>query len=207
MLANHAGEDGIVKLILTAGLGGRGYARPTDLHPHWYWSWHELVLRPESCYGDGLTLMLASEHLADVPLLAGLKHLNRLEQVLARRELSGMADEILLCDNLGRPHSLSSMNLFARFGRQLWTPAVDRCGVAGVTRRLILEAWLSGSGLTPCHQALSLARLAAADEVFAGNAVAGILPVACLGVVHWPVGEATRYFQACYRNTLGLTLT
>lgn len=204
LLDQHPHQDGIAKLIFTAGSGGRGYGRPAAPEPCWHWSWNPYHSRPDHLYRDGLELVLADIRLADQPALAGMKHLNRLEQVLARAQLPAHADELLVCDAAGRPQCLSCMNIYARSGNRLWTPPVSRCGVAGVCRRLLLKDWITDTGLALDHAPHTLALLAQADEVFASNAIAGILPVRKLGLLTWPVGNSSRYFQQCYRQALGL---
>lgn len=202
LLAQHAGAHGIIKLIFTAGVGGRGYARPSCVTPNWHWRWHAWTPRAPRLYDTGMVLALAEVRLANQPSLAGMKHLNRLEQVLARQAMPSGVDEVLMCDAQGRPHALSCMNIYARFGQTLWTPALTQAGVAGVARRLLLEQWLAGSGLSLSLRTCTVSQLAQADEVFASNAVAGVLPIRKLGVVEWPVGVACRHFQSCYQQLL-----
>ncbi len=187
----------VLKLILTRGSGGRGYAAPEPCEPRLLASLHPLPARPAAHYRDGLATGLCRLRLAQQPALAGLKHLNRLEQVLARREVQQAGwDEGLLLDSAGAPVEFTSMNLFARFGDTLWTPPLTQCGVAGVARALILEQLAAGAGLETTVQMRSLSQLEAADEVFACNSVAGILPVRTLADWQWPVGRATLALQS-----------
>lgn len=204
LLAQHAGQNGIIKLIFTAGTGGRGYARPAAVTPAWHWQWHEWQARPDHLYQQGMALALSDVRLAHQPALAGMKHLNRLEQVLARAAMPTKVDEVLLCDALGRPQSLSCMNLYARFGQTLWTPSPASGGVAGVVQRLLLETWLPESDLVLSHKPCSLSQLAHADEVFASNALAGVLPIRKLGVLAWSVGHVSHYFHSHYQQLLSL---
>lgn len=204
LLAQQAGQNGVIKLILTAGSGGRGYARPLPSAPVWHWSWHPFVVKPQRWYQQGLSLALASARLADQPLLAGLKHLNRLEQVLSRQQLPVGADDVLLCDGLGRPHSLSCMNLYARFGLQLWTPAVDRCGVSGVARHLLLSQWAGELALTVSHRPVTVSELLRADEVFASNVLTGVVAVKQVGVVACRTGPTAQSLHQRYRQVMGL---
>jgi 4-amino-4-deoxychorismate lyase len=180
---------GVGKLLLTRGSGGRGYAPPARPQPRLLSRHHPLSQRPARQYDPGLVTGIAPIRLADQPALAGIKHANRLEQVLARREAERQGwDEALVCDAAGRPGCLTSMNLFAVVDGELRTPPVDRCGVAGV-----LRSWLLEQGDRPVRiRPLTLAALGRADEVFATNAVAGVLPVATLGVWRWSPGPVTR---------------
>src|SRR5690606_33467170 len=137
------------------------------------------------------------QRLAAQPRLAGLKHLNRLEQVLARQEVQAAGwDEGLMLDAQGRPAEFTSMNLFARFGTQLWTPPLRDAGAAGVARAEILALLAPAEGLQTTTEVRGLSQLRQADEVFACNSVAGILPVRKLALWRWPVGPATLALQA-----------
>ena len=179
------GGDGVLKLLVTRGAGGRGYAPPRAATPTWILSRH-----PLPAAGDGLHLHWCETRLAVQPALAGIKHCNRLEQVLARAEAQAAgADEGLLRDSEGAVVSATSANLFVlREGRWL-TPPVDRCGVAGTCRALLLP-WLQAR-----EQRLSADDVVGADAVFLCNAVRGILAVARLGTRTWsphPAVDAAR---------------
>ena len=185
------------KLILTRGSGGRGYAWPTPATPRLLASLHGLPARPASDYREGIQVGLCQQRLALQPAFAGLKHLNRLEQVMARGEVQRASwQEGLMCDMQGHPIELTSMNLFARFGERLWTPDLGQCGVAGVARGLIIEKLAHDQGLDVDVDSRPLSHLERADEVFACNSVAGILPVRTLMDRTWPVGESTLALQA-----------
>lgn len=187
---------GVLKLVLTRGSGGAGYRLPLKPLPR-------LLIRrtalPQPCQrvrDQGLALHLCDIRLATQPALAGIKHLNRLEQVLARAEVDRAgADEGLLLDQTGRPVELTAMNLFVRFADQLWTPPLEDCGVAGVMRGYLLDTLIPREALSVRVGHLPLSRLREADEVFACNSVAGVLPVRKLGLWQWPVGGLTRRLQ------------
>ena len=190
LFADHA--DGVLKLTLTRGSGGRGYAS-TNAQPNWMLSRHPLPVQPSH---GGLSLRWCTTRLAIQPALAGIKHCNRLEQVLARMEWTDPAasdrdaDEGLVCSGDGDVVSAIAANVFVLRGSRWLTPAVDRCGVAGVCRGYLLP-------LLGAHEArLSVADIETADVVFLCNAVRGILDVARLGERTWPshpaVAEARR---------------
>lgn len=184
---------GVGKLLLTRGSGGRGYVPPARPRPRLLNRHHSLAPRPAHQHDPGLVTGTAPLRLAEQPVLAGLKHANRLEQVLARREAERQGwDEALLCDAAGRPLALTTMNLFALIDGEVRTPPVDRCGVAGVMRAWVLQHAPAITATPVRVRPLSLAALARAEEVFATNAVAGVLPVATLGVWHWSPGAVTR---------------
>jgi 4-amino-4-deoxychorismate lyase len=196
LLSEHRGEDGIAKLMLTRGAGGRGYRPPARPELSLISRWHDSVDRSRQAE-QGLSLALADVRLSDQPALAGLKHLNRLEQVLAwYRAAAPDVDELLMQDAAGRPLELASMNLFIVSAGEIWTPPLDRAGVAGVMRGLILETLAAQIGVPVREKRFSFSQLHAADEVFAANSVAGVLPVRKLALWSWPVGAITRRLQA-----------
>jgi 4-amino-4-deoxychorismate lyase len=134
--------------------------------------------------------------LADQPLLAGIKHLNRLEQVLARAEWSDPGiGEGLVCDSHGNAISATSANLFAVIDGVPVTPAVDRCGVAGVARAAMLEAFPN------CEvRDVSLDEALRASELFLSSSVRGILPVQAVGDTVYAPGPVARAMQQHWRE-------
>ena len=114
------------------------------------------------------------------PLLAGIKHCNRLEQVLARAEcVAAGADEGLACDTDGNVVSATSANLFVLREGAWLTPPLQRCGVAGTCRAALMAP------LDAREAMLDIAAVESAEAVFLCNAVRGILPVASLGARRW----------------------
>jgi 4-amino-4-deoxychorismate lyase len=175
------GGGGVLKLLVARGGSARGYAPAAGAAPAWQLSRHPLPVAPPP---DGLRLHWCETRLALQPALAGLKHCNRLEQVLARAEADAAGcDEGLLRDTDGHAVSATSANLFALRDGRWRTPPVDRCGVAGTCRAWLLEA------LDAAESRLSVADVEGADAVFLCNAVRGILPVSNLGARRWTPGN------------------
>jgi len=188
--------DGIIKILLTRGRGGRGYSAAPDNSPTLLVRCFPLRIPAAHCYENGLELGLCDVCLAEQPLTAGIKHLNRLEQVMARRQVDANGwDEGLVLDGLGRPLELTAMNLFARFGDSLWTPSLASAGVAGVMREYVIKELAPALPMTVQVSLRPLSQLRLADEVFACNSVAGIVPVRKLAVWQWSVGDVTRILQ------------
>lgn len=192
-------EDAVVRITLSRGVGERGYALPRDPRPTLVVAASPLALDAVATE-EGIAVRLCELRLARQPRLAGLKHLNRLEQVLARAEWAEPSiTEGLLCDTEGHLVCATAANLFAVIDGELLTPPVDQCGVAGVARAEILAA----HGARIAH--FSPAELARASEVFLTSAVRGILPVRALGAHAWLPGPVARALQAHWAR-LGLPL-
>lgn len=192
-----SGKAAVIKLIVTRGSGGRGYRIDSNSPANCYCRRYPFVAPSIAQRRHGLTLGLCQLRLAAQPALAGIKHLNRLEQVLARREVDQAGwDEGLLLDQHGHPLELTAMNLFARIAGQWWTPALTEAGVAGVMRSWLLTQQIGDFvGHQVQVERRPLSQLRRADEVFACNSVAGILPVRKLGLWQWPVGRTTQLLQ------------
>jgi 4-amino-4-deoxychorismate lyase len=134
--------------------------------------------------------------LSEQPALAGMKHLNRLEQVQARAEWSDSdIAEGLMLDTANRLVEGVMSNLFLVKAGLVATPRLHRCGVAGVVREVILNR-LSMRCAPVVEADLTLDDLYAADEVFLSNSVIGILPVRKIECIHKMIGDVTIAFQA-----------
>ena len=169
--------DGVLKLVVARGGGGRGYAPRPEAPPLWRLARHSL---PEPARPGGLVVRWCAMRLAVQPALAGLKHCNRLEQVLARAEWRDPAiDEGLLLDTDGRLVSATAANVFVLHGERWSTPRVDRCGVAGTCRAWLLDQ--AGA----IEMDIAPDALQTADAVLLCNAVRGILQVARLEARTW----------------------
>ena len=194
-------EQGVVKIILTRGVGARGYAPPprqastrivlSALLPD-----YAHAATPDAVVARWCTLRLARQ-----PRLAGIKHLNRLENVLARAEWDEPAIfEGLLCDDSGMVVSGVMSNLFWISQGELFTPDLSACGVAGVARTRLLRA-ATRLGI-PIHiDRYPPAAILAADEVMICNSVIGLRRIARLDDASWPAAGWTEQLKtALYEN-------
>jgi 4-amino-4-deoxychorismate lyase len=182
----------VLRITLTRGTGERGYAMPPSPRPTRIVASFPMPALDAAAYADGVRLHLCATRLAEQPALAGLKHLNRLEQVLARAEWDDPAiAEGLMCDMHGRAISAVSANLFAVIGGVPATPSLARCGVAGVGRAEVLAA-------LPRAQVrdLPLEECLRASELFLVSSVRGIVPVQAVGDNVYGPGPVARAMQA-----------
>lgn len=167
---------GVLKLIVTRGSAARGYRAPGAASPRRILSLHPAADRPGTHATEGVRLRTCSTRLAIGSALAGLKHLNRLEQVTARSEWQDEAIvEGLMLDAEGSVVGGTMTNLFLVRGGALVTPMLDRCGVSGVARAVVLEC-AQALGIPASEQRLGREALDAADAMFLCNAVVGLWP-------------------------------
>lgn len=188
-------ERAVLKLVLTRGAGGRGYQCGDEVEPTRIISLHEWPNRPIHWWQSGVAVRWCATTLAEQPLLAGFKHLNRLEHVIARREWTDPdIAEGLLCDGRGHLICGTAANVFLVRGDELSTPRVDRCGVAGTVRATVLGL-ANQNGLRAVEKELTAADVAMAEEIFLTNALIGIWPVNRIDNQQLPVGPITRRVQ------------
>jgi 4-amino-4-deoxychorismate lyase len=194
----------IVKVLVTRGMAlARGYAltgaeTPTRIALRYAWPAVDPAL------GElGVRVRIATLRLGENPALAGLKHCNRLEQVLARREWSDPAiGESLMFSSSGALISGTMSNVFLVHNSTLLTPRVDRCGVAGIMREVVLEA-AAAARVPVTERVLDEGDLAAAEELFLTSALIGIRPVRELDGRPFEAGPVTRRLQAQVAPLLG----
>lgn len=183
----------VLKIIITRGPGGRGYrfdiseSRPTRivaLHP-----WPDY---PVDARTGGVRVRVCATRLASNPLLAGMKHLNRLEQVLARNEWQDpLIAEGIMLDAAGHVIEGTASNVFWARDGVLHTPDLSECGVAGVMRDEIIVQ--SKKWSIPCVLAqINMENIMKAEEIFLCNSLIGIWPVRELQDVSFPIGPLTK---------------
>lgn len=172
-LATACPPDGVLKLVLTRGDGARSYAPPPRATGRRILAFHALPPAGPAALAVGICQARLGYSMA----LGGLKHLGRLEQVLAAGEVAAAGwDEGLMLDEADRVVTATRHNLFyVRDGRVL-TPPLEGRGVAGVMRELVLEA-LANLDLPGGEAPLRYHELHEVEELFLCNAVAGVRPV------------------------------
>lgn len=188
-------ERTVLKIIITRGTGGLGYQPPQSVQPTRVLQLSGWRDQPAIYTDTGVQLRICHQRLSRNPTLAGLKHLNRLEQVMARSEWD--APEIaegLMLDDLGQVIEGTFTNIFLIKDGALITPAIDHCGVAGILRGVIME--LAASCDIDCRQQTVLPEhLLNADELFVTNSLIGIWPVRAVDHQQFIPGPVTRELQ------------
>jgi 4-amino-4-deoxychorismate lyase len=181
----------VLKLTLMRAGVGRGY-RGREAGTDRLLCRYPIPAYSPACWTEGVTAFRSDLRLATQPALAGIKHLNRLEQVLASRAWVSGADEALLADDAGRPVCGTRSNLFWISGGVLHTPNLTRCGVAGLMRRKVL-ALAAKLGIAAQVRDARWEEFEGADEAFLTNSLVGIWPLARLGARRWDApGAVTR---------------
>jgi 4-amino-4-deoxychorismate lyase len=191
--------SGVLKILLLRAGAGRGYAPPSSavdrlllLHP--------LPDYPAAHWQHGIAAFRCSLRLGRQPALAGIKHLNRLEQVLASRDWPEGMGEGILCDERGSPICGTRSNLFWVAQDTLHTPALDGCGVAGMMRDKIL-ACATALGLVVRIETRPWKNQIEGDEAFISNSLIGIWPLRGLEQRQWPApGPVTARLAGLLRH-------
>jgi 4-amino-4-deoxychorismate lyase len=193
----------VMKVILTAGSGGRGYKNPGTLTPR-------LIITHTPVPSDlaeqkalGINLWRCNCQLSINRQLAGIKHLNRLEQVLARNEphRSDCADGLMF-DSSGCLIETTVANVFLKTSSSGWiTPSIVTAGVAGVMRSLLIDMIFPRLNIPLAVKTIQEVVLTETNEIFVCNSIRGLLPVTGVAdrdgvMTHYPIGDTTRDLQA-----------
>jgi 4-amino-4-deoxychorismate lyase len=190
---------GVLKIMLTRGVSGRGYAPGPEAAPTrtvGLLSWPDYPARHRT---DGVHVQFCHTLITRHNILAGLKHLNRLEQILARMEMKEDVAEGLMQDETGLVIEGTMTNLFVVSRGTLLTPDLTHSGVAGIMREQVLER---APALSIDCRVVGLKRehILGADEVFLTNSLIGVWPVRRIETREYPVGPITRRIQEAVRN-------
>jgi len=189
-------DKAVLKVIVTRGSGGRGYRVPDKPVATRIVQLHDWPVFSSACAERGIAVRVCNTRLGHHPALAGIKHLNRLEQVLARQEWED-ADimEGLLLDSAGYLIEGTMSNLFLVRDGTLLTPDLHQCGVAGIMRTRVLEL-ADQLPIDVQIGAVEMGHLRAADEVFICNSLIGIWPVIAVDGSDYKKGAVTAQLQA-----------
>ncbi|MFV2060254.1 MAG: aminodeoxychorismate lyase [Gammaproteobacteria bacterium] len=170
-------DKGIVKIIVTRGIGGRGYSTSEGMHARYlilHYPWPDYN---NQYWKEGVAVKKCELIISNQPVLAGMKHLNRLENVMARMELNNSDfQEGLLCDSDSNVIEATSSNVFIVINNRVLTPKLDKSGVSGVMREQILKVSAQNEIQIDVKD-VPYTLLLEADEIFLTNSVIGIWPV------------------------------
>jgi len=194
-------ERAVLKIVLTRGASGRGYTPSAETAPTRVVSrsrWSDSLTRTH-----GVTVKFCDTPVARNRALAGIKHLNRLEQIQARRELGINYDEGLMSDEIGNVIEGTMTNVFVVSGGALLTPDLSYSGVEGVMRELVLEHAATLS-LACRVAALTRENVLNAEEVFLTNSLIGLWSVAMIESKTYSAGPVTQRIREVIQETLGV---
>lgn len=184
--------NAVIKLLQSRGVGGRGYYYNDDIKSTRVVCVHDWPNYPQQWSEQGVTVCVCQTPVSANKSLAGIKHLNRLDNVLARNEWHDtQIAEGLMADHAGNVIEGTMSNLFAVKNNILFTPVLNDAGVRGVMRDHIV-------GVARSHQlsvnecAIKMHDLFAMDELFLTNSIIGIWPVTKLEHKQFSAGALTQ---------------
>ena len=185
----------VLKLMVTRGIGGRGYAVTEKLEPEVILIRTDYPGYPDSHWQDGIRTRMCETRLSQQPALAGIKHMNRLEQVLARNEWhDDNISEGIMLDSHDNVVEGTMSNLFLVKDGTTYTPKLNLCGVAGVMRETVLTI-LDEEAIPYEITHVSQAMLTSADEVFLTNSIIGLWPVKKIDDTVYSIGNISKIIQ------------
>lgn len=184
-----------LKIHVSRGEGGRGYSPKVSSGPKVTVSRFEFPQSYRQFRENGIDLTVCDTPLGLNPLLAGLKHNNRLEQILAKEEVERTTfTDGLVLDINGNVIETTMANVFWIADGKVFTPSLDYAGVAGVMRGEIIKL-LSAMNIPVEIASFTLKDVLAADEIFVSNCILGVAPVNKIKDAQFPPGTITRRIQ------------
>ena len=201
----------VLRITITQGVGGRGYQNPKTSEPIRILTLHDY---PKQIAKDGiepnktqgLCVGLSAVVLSHQPLLAGIKHGNRLEQILARSSWQEGWQEALLLDSMGNIIEGTQSNLIVINNKTVRTPLLDQCGVDGIMKNWAISA-LKETGFSCSAVRLSIEDIMQADELLITNSVLGIRAITELqlpkSTIHYEsTANAQKLTEILHRNEI-----
>jgi len=191
----------VLKIIITRGTGARGYRADTALMPTRILSLTPWPVRNQDYSSEGIAMRLCDTRLSGNETFAGIKHLNRLEQVLARSEWLDEYQEGLMLDISGNAIEGTMSNIFIQRGSEVITPSLESCGVMGVMREVILQK-LSEIGVNYHQSMIDVESIYNADALFCTNSLIGLWPVTSFCSSTYPITELERKLQLAINDVI-----
>lgn len=192
--ANHLPQS-VLKITITRGAGGRGYLPSADLQPTRIVQLSPWPAGREHIAASGIHARLCQHPWGDNKALAGLKHLNRLDQVLARQEWQDdTIHEGIMLNQQGHVQSGVMSNVFVEIEGQLYTPNNASAGINGIMADQV-QLLAKQLGIAVIKQPISLANLEQAEAVFLTNSLNGIWPVVKFDQLDYAIGPLTQRLQ------------
>jgi 4-amino-4-deoxychorismate lyase len=195
VVADGLETQGLLKIIVTRGVGARGYA-PSGSAPIVIMSWFAKPSVSSDSAEHGVSASICAIKLSRNAQLAGVKHLNRLEQVLAAQELQASdADEGLLLDTENNIVEAVSKNIFLVKRGVLYTPLLTHAGVTGVMREQIINIIAPALDITVIEKDIAASSLTEFDEAFVCNSVQGLWTLKSISNNELVIGKTSKLIQ------------
>lgn len=166
----------VAKWIITRGSSDRGYSIPKDIMPNRILLKNKFTPLPESLYLKGVNLEFSAKKTSSLLQLGATKHLNRLENVLAKQSVTSPSFDAIMLDENDHVNECTSHNILALFSKQIHMPKHNHAGVSGVSRQIVMDHAQS-LGYATIESNISKEQLLKANEIVIINSVNGALPV------------------------------
>ncbi|GAA6133519.1 aminodeoxychorismate lyase [Oceaniserpentilla sp. 4NH20-0058] len=183
-------KNGVLKVVVSRGDSQRGYGYDKSIKPHVTAFYNSAPEYSNEIYSSGVDVTILNTQCSIQPQLAGLKHLNRLENVLAKAELGDLAFEGLMVNHLKFIIEGAMSNVFFEKNSELITPKLDVSGVAGVMRQCVMN-YAVKNGIKITEVNITTDDLSAISKGFICNSVMGIVPIKTLLKREFKIGEVS----------------
>ena len=205
LLSEQAKPCGVIKIIITRGSTASGYRVQNSDKPSRIVQFQERQAFSDVLYKEGIKACFCKQRLAHNPRLAQIKHLCRLEQVIARMEWQDEYHEGVMFDYQNNAIEGTMSNLFIVKDSALKTPCLDNCGVQGVMREWIMEQ-CNEHHITLAETKIDRQAILGADGLFFCNALIRVWPVRSLEARHYDIQVVHQLLQPFAFSEWGIAL-
>jgi len=197
--ANHL-QNGVLKVTITRGQGKRGYSSVGCDSPTVVISASSMTSSYQAWQETGIDLGISTVTLGINPLTAGIKHLNRLEQILVKQQIDDnkWTDAVVL-DCQGYVIETSMANIFLCKNNIVYTPCLSSSGVNGLMRQQVIN-YLDNNNIDIIEDKFKIGAIMNADEIFITNCLMGVVPVTAVNSTLLPIGKITEILSLAFNN-------
>ena len=183
----------ILKIIISRGKGGRGYKLPETMKPVRILGMYKWPNYPKKNISEGVNLNICKTKLSQQPSLSGIKHLNKLEQIIARSEWTNkFISESIMLDNKNNVVEGTMSNIFGIKNNNFIVPEIKFAGIHGIMRKIIIDI-LKRKKEKYLIKEINIQSFLKMDEIFICNSIFGVWPVIKIKNKKFLFGQKTKH--------------
>lgn len=193
-------QNGVLKVIITRGQGKRGYSSVGCDSPTIVISASSVAPSYQQWQQEGVELGVSTIALGINPLTAGIKHLNRLEQILVKQQIDDnkWTDAVVL-DCQGHVIETSMANIFLCKDNIVYTPCLTSSGVKGLMRQQVIN-YLDDNNIDIIEDRFKFGAIINADEIFITNCLMGVVPITGVDTTAFSIGKITSMLSLAFNK-------
>ena len=196
--------EGILKIIITRGVGGRGYSYENNMKPTIIFIVFPNAIPKQI---ESVNVKICKSTISDNVDISGLKHLNRLDSVQARSEWNNKnIFEGIFIDNNENILEGTMTNIFFVKNKSLVTPSIISSGINGIMREVVLVYGKKFFNEIIIRE-IRKHEIENFDEMFLTNSIIKVLPVKKCGKKKFTISNSTKKLVNFFQEKENLEIT